>query len=226
MNMKDNIIALIIISLAAVSCVKKDEWPTAQQRLNETARQIFKLSVENSVKAIDFCKLFQEYLDAPDENKLLEKYTKVRKSVTMTGENSYEINYGVKFTTNGLHFGETGSRTIFNEKVEVNCVGENEWTVKALLLRASAAGERISYVVTYKEIPRSGNGVVAEITAQGVLQEKESDEIAGYSASFSTKTPLKLSGSAYTGDFLMVTQAPSGDALDEYVLKLNHTPRD
>lgn len=225
MNMKDKIITLIIISLAAVSC-GKDEWPTAQQRLNETARQIFTLSVENSVKTIDFCKLFQEYLDAPDENKLLEKYTKVRKSVTMTGENSYEIDYGAKFTTNGLHFGETGSRTIFNEKVEVSCVGKNEWTVKALLLIASAAGERISYVVTYKEIPRSGNGVVAEITAQGVLQEKESDEIAGYSASFSTKTPLRLSGSAYTGDFLMVTRAPSGDTLDEYVLKFHDTPRD
>lgn len=222
--MKEKIITVLIISLAAVSCVRKDEWPTAQQRFEETARQLFRLSVENPVKTIDFCKLFQEYLDAPDDNKLLEKYTSVRKSVTMTGKDSYQIGYGVKFTTNGIPFGETGSQAIFDEKVEVRCVSENEWTVKALLLQASSE-EKISYWVTYKELPHSGKNVEAEITVKGVLQDKGGGQVSDYSASFSTETPLKLSGGAYIGDFLMTTHDSSGSKLDEYVLKLLGTPK-
>lgn len=222
MNMKDKIITLIIILLAAVSCVKKDEWPTAQERLSDSASLLFDSSVKASVRTIRFCSLFQEYLNAPDNEKLAEKYTSIRKNVTMIGENTYELSYGPRFTTNGIQFSEPGALVSFDKTVTVRCVAGNEWEVMATELRTHY-GELISYTAAYKLLPDSDNGPVAEITAEGVLKADEYSETAGYSATFGTDTPLRLSGGSYTGTFRMTTRDASGSKLDEYVLPLGKT---
>lgn len=221
MNMKDKIIILLIIALAAVSCVKDDYFPSAEDNLYNTASRLFERSVGDAVSTIRFCALFQEYLDAPDNDKLLAKFTSVRENVTMVGQDTYKTRYGILFTTNGVPFGETGALVTFNENVEVRCVGENEWEVIANQSSLNFYNENLSYTMTYKVIPDSFRNEEVEITAKGVLKADEYCETPGYDATFLTDSPLRLSGSTYKGTFRMTTHDSSGSKLDEYVLRLS-----
>lgn len=218
--MKDKIIALLLILAATVSCTKSDHWPSAEENLYNAANRLFDKSVGDAVSTIRFCALFQEYLDAPDKDKLLAKFTKVRETVTMIGQDTYKTRYGVMFTTNGIPFGQAGATVMFDEKVEAHCTDENEWEVIANQSGSDLDNETISYTVAYKILPDSGKDSVAEITVQGVLKADEYSETAGYSATFGTDAPLRLSGNSYTGTFRMTTHDSSGSQLDEYTLLL------
>lgn len=83
--MKTKLVALLLAILALCSCVK-DEMLSSQEKLHKAARQTFSASVLYTTRVMYFCDLFQQYMDASDEEKKSKKFASIRQSVKMMTE--------------------------------------------------------------------------------------------------------------------------------------------
>ena len=72
--MKRYIIPILLGTIIFNGCRKDDNWPTAEERLNNGAKELFRKTVSEAVNAVEVCEAFQDYLDAPGDDKILDKY--------------------------------------------------------------------------------------------------------------------------------------------------------
>ena len=135
--MKRYIIPILLGTIIFNGCRKDDNWPTAEERLNNGAKELFRKTVSEAVNAVEFCEAFQDYLDAPGDDKILDKYKDIRKTVSKVGDNAYEVSgygglYG-KFSTNGLSMkAKEGIMVMDINKgsLTVTCVEKDEWEIR------------------------------------------------------------------------------------------------
>lgn len=223
-KMKRSIQILAIISLALCSCIKDDNWPTKEENLNNAATQIFSQTVQDAVSMLRFCELFQEYLDAPGEEKILEKYETIRKNVTKKNDGTYEVYDCDSFRPNEIPFNKKGG-AITVEKyyyvLTLMCTGEGEWEIRRIIRDGwhwYMPDDVITYTVTYRKI--SEGPYIGEASANGTVISYN-DDTKNYSAKFSTDGGLKyISSNTCTGIFRIETFDASGRSLDEYALRI------
>lgn len=187
------------------------------------AKRLFQESVAEAVSILQFCELFQEYLDASEEGRMLDKYKEIRESVSQRSDRSFKVDgyrsLSADFTTNGTSINSTGGIIDFEEgAVIVSCIDDGKWEIKASINRWYS-DDAINFTVIYKKA--SSGSVVADVTVNGNATSKgESTE--GYTAEFSSDGSLSyFGGESYIGIFKMATFNDKGSKLDEYVLRLS-----
>lgn len=192
--MKRYIIPILLGTIIFNGCRKDDNWPTAEERLNNGAKELFRKAVSEAVNAVEFCEAFQDYLDAPGDDKILDKYKDIRKTVFKVGDNAYEVSgygglYG-KFSTNGLSMKAKEGIMVMD----------------------------INYFATYRKAASDKHR--ADITIKGKLTSRSGDT-NGYSAKFGSDGIIEyFGGNAYSGIFRMTTFDNKGIRLDDYSLRL------
>ncbi len=238
MNMKKIAICILALVAALVSCRKDDVFPSPEEKLKSAASSIFYYTAMSSVDLLDFCLDFQAYLDAPADDKILEKFKAIRKSVSKTGENSYEVtaydsipSYG-KFTTDGNSVNEPGAKLVFDDlKATVTCIGTDEWEISVSRTESKTAVEVYSnytyyygsedvyeYVLLYRK--SSSAELAGTISIEGTLKS-EASKTSGYTAGYRTEGEFKhLGGGSFSGAFRIETFDASGNHLHDYTLNL------
>lgn len=227
--MKRYIISFLLAALAFNGCTKDDNWMPAEEILEIGAKRLFQESVVEAVSILQFCELFQEYLDASEEDRMLDKYKEIRESVSQRSDRSFKVDgyrplsgyrsLSANFTTNGTSINSTGGIIDFEEgAVIVSCIDDGKWEIKASINRWYS-DDAINFTVIYKKA--SSGSVVADVTVNGNATSKgESTE--GYTAEFSSDGSLSyFGGESYIGIFKMATFNDKGSNLDEYVLRLS-----
>ncbi len=220
--MKKYALAILFISLIFNGCKKDYYWPTAQERLDIGARRTFSSTVMKAVEAVQFCELFQEYLDASGDDKILDKYKEIRQNVSRTDENTYNLHYYGslygKFTTSDISINDKGGTIVFDEiGMNVGCICDGEWEIKVSDGQYNWS-DKINFTATYKKSEDTGR--IADITIDGTLISESSDT-EGYKAEFNSDGDLHhIGGSVYSGIFRMTTFDDKGSKLDEYALRL------
>lgn len=220
--MKKYALVILFISLIFNGCRKDYYWPTAQERLDCGARRTFSCTVMKAVEAVQFCELFQEYLDASEDEKILDKYKEIRQNVSKTEGNTYNLHYYGslygKFTTSDTSINDKGGTIIFDEiGMAVGCIGDGEWEIKVSDGQFNWSN-KINFTATYKKSEDSGR--TADITIDGTLISESSDT-DGYKAEFNSDSDIHhIGGSVYSGIFRMTTFDDKGSRLDEYALRL------
>ena len=238
MNMKKITICLLALVAALVSCKKDDVFPSPEEKLKSAAGSIFNSTAVPSVDLLDFCLDFQAYLDASADDKILEKYKPIRKSVSKEGENSYEVtaydlipSYG-KFTADGKSVNEPGAKFVFDDLgATVTCTGTDEWEIRVSRAEGKTAVEVYSrytyfyssedvyeYVFLYRKT--SSDELAGTVSLEGTLKSKGS-KTYGYTASYRTEGEFKhLGGTSFSGAFKMETFDASGTPLHSCTLNL------
>lgn len=216
--MRNTTTILLVISLITGSCIKDKDMPSLQQRLESGAERTFHHSVRAAVETMRFCQLFQEYLEASGDDKSLEKFSEINKSVTKTEENTYEIKYSGTLSTNGTSINETGGAMIFKEiGLSVDCTGELEWEIKFESKRENNDYQNLNYNAIYKK-KVTGDSDLAKITINGDLVSGNEDT-KGYTIKFESEGDITyLGGQTYVGLFKITTFDNEGDKLDDYSL--------
>lgn len=235
MNMSRIIICFLAFAAVAGSCKKDDNLPKVEDKLESAARTILSNTVYPSVDLLDFCLDFQQYLDAPADDKILEKYQAIRKSVSKTGDYSYVVtsydnipSYG-KFTTNGAPIDEEGGKMVFDDiSYTVACIGKGEWQIMLsgptdytnelygyYLYRSD---DRYDFTLTYRKTSAEEN--VGTLELEGTLLSND-DKTSGYTAKYRTLGDFKQLGyGSFSGAFRIETFDASGKPLHDYTLNL------
>ena len=224
--MKRYIIPILLGTIIFNGCRKDDNWPTAEERLNNGAKELFRKTVSEAVNAVEFCEAFQDYLDAPGDDKILDKYKDIRKTVSKVGDNAYEVSgygglYG-KFSTNGLSMkAKEGIMVMDINKgsLTVTCVEKDEWEIRSRNGNSIFDfDEGINYFATYRKAASDKHK--ADITIKGKLTSRSGDT-NGYSAEFVSDGIIEyFGGNAYSGICRMTTFDNKGSQLDDYSLRL------
>ena len=224
--MKRYIIPILLGTIIFNGCRKDENWPTAEERLNNGAKELFRNTVSEAVNAVEFCEAFQDYLDAPGDDKILDKYKDIRKTVSKVGDNAYEVSgygglYG-KFSTNGLSMkAKEGIMVMDINKgsLTVTCVEKDEWEIRSRNGNSIFDfDEDINYFATYRKAASDKHR--ADITIKGKLTSRSGDT-NGYSAEFGSDGIIEyFGGNAYSGIFRMTTFDNKGIRLDDYSLRL------
>ena len=171
--MKRYIIPILLGTIIFNGCRKDDNWPTAEERLNNGAKELFRNTVSEAVNAVEFCEAFQDYLDAPGDDKILDKYKDIRKTVSKVGDNAYEVSgygglYG-KFSTNGLSMkAKEGIMVMDINKgsLTVTCVEKDEWEIRSRNGNSIFDfDEGFNYLATYRKAASDKHN--ADITIKG-----------------------------------------------------------
>lgn len=221
--MRSHIIPFLLTTLIFSGCTKDYNWMSADESLEIGAEKFFQESVVEAVNILQFCELFQEYLDASEEDRMLDKYKEIRESVSQKGDRTFKVS-GYKslyaeFTTNETSINSEGGIISFEEgAVVVNCIDEEKWEIKASINRWYSHDE-INFTVIYRKVS-SGNST-ADVAVNGsAISRGESTE--GYTAEFNSDGFISyLGGQSYIGIFKMTTFDAKGVKLDEYVLRLS-----
>ncbi len=222
--MKKYSLAALFILLIINGCRKDTDWPTAQERLEIGAKEIFRTTAMKATEAVQFCELFQEYLDAPGDDKILDKYKEIRQNVSKTDDNTYNLRYYGslygKFTTSETSINDKGGAIIFDELgMTVSCTDEKEWIIKVSNGHWHWS-DKINFTATYKKSEDTGR--IADITIDGTLIS-ESRDTEGYKAEFKSDGDIHHIGkNVYSGIFKMASFDDKGSRLDEYALRLGN----
>lgn len=221
--MRRHIIPFLLVTLILSGCTKDYNWMSADESLEIGAGKFFQESVVEAVNILQFCELFQEYLDASEEDRRQDKYKEIRESVSQKSDRSFKVSgyssLSADFTTNGTSINSAGGIIDFEEgAVIVRRIDDGEWEIKGSIDRWYS-DDAINFTVIYKKA--SSGSVVADVTVNGNATSKgESTE--GYTAEFSSNGSLSyLGGQSYIGIFKMTTFDAKGVKLDEYVLRLS-----
>lgn len=227
--MKRYIIPFLLAAVIFNGCTKDDNWMPAEEILEIGAKRLFQESVVEAVNILQFCELFQEYLDASEEDRIQDKYKEIRESVSQKSDRYFKVSgyrplsgyssLSADFTTNGTSINSAGGIIDFEEgAVIVRCIDDGEWEIKGSIDRWYS-DDAINFTVIYKKA--SSGSVVADMTVNGNATSK-GKSTEGYTAEFSSGGSLSYLGSeSYIGIFRMTTFNDKGSKLDEYFLRLS-----
>jgi len=192
------ILFLIVAVLPLYSCVvSRTEKPRrTAENLKSTASFFANYSVDIPSGMINNCMLANDFIKAGEEERKKPKYS----SVSYTpATNTFDIGTLDKIETSGMDFSTVSTVwtvTRSGEKILVECIGENQWTVSRVSNGTDDYWKGLAFSSSFILVSKDADGFCTwQCNMEGVYNEDDN-----YSTSFSSPEGLTVKWDGqYTG---------------------------